>query len=501
MSTRPKTAKSPSSSDSERLILLTGVSGYVGSRLLRALEAAGHRVRCAGRRPEAIATSASKTTVVRTDVLDRESIGAAMHGVDTAYYLVHSMNAERSFESADRDGARNFAEAARAAGVRRIIYLGGLGNSSGSLSPHLRSRHEVGELLRASGTQVVEFRASAIIGGGSLSFEMVRALAERLPVMIMPRWVTMEAQPISINDAIRYLVAALDLNTTASCIFEIGGAERVSYAGIIREYAQQRGLKRAMIRVPVLTPRLSSWWLKLVTPLQARVGRELVESVRHATVVSNDLALRMFSIRPAGIRKAIADALRDEDLEISATRWSDALSAALSKSPWGGVRIGNRLLVSQAVEVNVPPPQAFAPIQRIGGTVGWYYGRRLWELRALIDRLLGGPGMRRGRSNDTTIKLGDGVDFWRVSAFEADRKLTLAAEMKIPGRAWLDFEVEPTKTGATIRQTAIFDPLGLFGLLYWYLSFPLHQWVFGGMLRGIAAAAMRPDQRPRQFLR
>ncbi|MGA7873893.1 MAG: NAD(P)H-binding protein [Candidatus Binatus sp.] len=341
MSIRPKT----SSDGSERLILLTGASGYVGSRLLRALEAEGHRVRCAGRRPEAIASRAQKTTVVRADVLDRESIDAAMRGVDTAYYLVHSMNSERSFESADREGARNFAEAARAAGVRRIIYLGGLGSSSRSLSPHLRSRHEVGELLRASSTQVIEFRASAIIGGGSLSFEMVRALAERLLLMIMPRWVTMQAQPISINDAIRYLVAALDLSTTASCVFEIGGAERVSYAGIIREYAQQRGLKRAMIRVPVLTPRLSSWWLKLVTPLQARVGRELVESVRHATVVSNDLALRMFSIRPAGIQKAVADALRDEDFEFSATRWSHALSAAPSNSPWGGVRIGNRLIV------------------------------------------------------------------------------------------------------------------------------------------------------------
>jgi uncharacterized protein YbjT (DUF2867 family) len=494
MSIRSKTGNSASSHGLDGLILLTGASGYVGSRLLKALEATGHRVRCAVRRPEAITATAAGTTVVRADVLDRESIGAAMRGVDTAYYLVHSMNSERSFERTDREGARNFAEAARAAGVRRVIYLGGLGHSSHSLSPHLRSRHEVGQLLRASGMQVVEFRASAIIGTGSLSFEMVRALAERLPVMIMPRWVTMEAQPISLNDAIHYLMAALALDTTTNCVFEIGGAERVSYAGIIREYARQRGLKRAMIRVPVLTPRLSSWWLKLVTPLQARVGRELVESVRHATVVSNDLALRTFSIRPAGIRKAIADALRAEDLEFTATRWSDALSAAPSNTPWGSVRIGNRLIVSQAVEVSVPPARAFAPIQRIGGTVGWYYGRWLWELRALVDQLLGGPGMRRGRSNDATMEIGDRIDFWRVSTFQSDRKLTLAAEMKVPGRAWLDFEVEPTNTGATIRQTAIFDPLGLFGLLYWHLSFPLHQWVFGGMLRGIAAAAMPPDR-------
>jgi len=438
--------------------------------------------------------SAAGTAVVRADVGDRENIGAALRGVHTAYYLVHSMNSERSFEQTDREGARNFAAAARAAGVKRIIYLGGLGNPNAALSPHLRSRHEVGELLRASGAQVIEFRASAIIGAGSLSFEMVRALAERLPVMLTPRWVTVEAQPIAIEDVIRYLVAALALETTDNRVFEIGGAERVSYGGIIREYARQRGLKRAMIQVPVLTPRLSSWWLRLVTPMQARVGRELIEGVRHATVVSDDLALRTFAIRPAGIRKAIADALRAEDLKFSATRWSDALSAMPLHSPWGGVRIGNRLIVSQTIKMEAPAATAFAPIRRIGGSVGWYHGRWLWELRALADRLLGGAGMRRGRSNEETIEVDDRIDFWRVSAFEPDRKLTLAAEMKLPGRAWLDFEIEPTGTGSTIRQTAIFDPAGLFGLLYWYSSFPLHQLVFAGMLRGIAAAGVGSDQ-------
>lgn len=478
---------------SENLILLTGASGYVGGHLLKALEAVGHRVRCAVRRPEAMHVSAAGTTVVRADVLDRESIGTALRGVDTAYYLVHSMNSERSFEQADRKGASNFADAARAAGVKRIVYLGGLGNPNAALSPHLRSRLEVGELLRASGAQVIEFRASAIIGAGSLSFEMVRALAERLPVMITPRWVTIEAQPIAIEDVIRYLVAALALDATSNRVFEIGGAERVSYGGIIREYARQRGLRRAMIRVPVLTPRLSSWWLRLVTPLQARVGRELIEGVRHATVVADDLALRTFAIRPVGIQKAIADALRTEDLEFSATRWSEARSAMPPHSPWGGVRIGNHLIVSQTIDVEAPPATAFAPIRRIGGSVGWYYGRWLWELRALADRLLGGAGMRWGRSNDETIAVGNQIDFWRVSAFEPDRKLTLAAEMKLPGRAWLDFEVEPTGTGSTIRQTAIFDPAGLFGLLYWYLSFPLHQLVFAGMLRNIAAAGVGPE--------
>ena len=489
MSIQPEMENAPS----ENLILLTGASGYVGGHLLKALEAAGHRVRCAVRRPEAMKPLASGTTVVRADVLDPESIGAAMRGVDTAYYLVHSMNSERSFEQTDREGARNFAEAAHAAGVKRIIFLGGLGNPNAALSPHLRSRHEVGELLRASGTQVIEFRASALIGAGSLSFEMVRALAERLPMMITPRWVTIDAQPIAIDDAIRYLVAALKLSTTTNCVFEIGGADRVSYGGIIREYARQRGLRRAMIRVPVLTPRLSSWWLRLVTPLQARVGRQLIEGVRHATVVTDDLALRTFAIRPVGIRKAIADALRDEDLKFSTTRWSDALSTMPPNSPWGGVRIGNRLIVSHTADLAVPQAIAFAPIRRIGGSVGWYYGRWLWELRAFADRLLGGAGMRRGRLNEETIQVGDRIDFWRVSAFEPDRKLTLAADMKLPGRAWLDFEVEPQGAGSIIRQTAIFDPAGVFGLLYWYLSYPLHQLVFAGMLRGIAAAGVRSD--------
>jgi uncharacterized protein YbjT (DUF2867 family) len=250
--------------------------------------------------------------------------------------------------------ARNFADAAGVSGVKRIIYLGGLGNPNAALSPHLRSRHDVGELLRASGAQVIEFRASAIIGAGSLSFEMVRAPAERLPVMIAPRWVTIEAQPIAIDDVVRYLVAALALEAKDNRIFEIGGAERVSYGGIIREYARQRGLRRVMIRVPVLTPRLSSWWLRLVTPLQARVGRELIEGVRHPTVVSDDLALQTFAIRPVGIRKAIADALRAEDLEFSATRWSGALSTMPPHSPWAGVRIGNHLIVSQTIDVSAP---------------------------------------------------------------------------------------------------------------------------------------------------
>jgi len=473
-----------------RLILLTGATGYIGGRLLTALQEAGERVRCVARRPEFLRHRLdARTEVVCGDLLDPASLGPALAGVDTAYYLVHSMGAADGFEAADRRAAEQFGAAARAAGVRRIIYLGGLGESGEDLSPHLRSRQEVGDVLRASGVPVIELRASIVIGSGSLSFEMIRALVERLPVMIMPRWVAVPAQPIGITDVLAYLLEARDLPGTESRVFEIGGAERLSYGDIMREYARQRGLRRVMIPVPVLTPHLSSLWLGLVTPLYARVGRKLIDSIRHATVVRDDSALRVFKVRPHGIRDAIAAALRHEDLATAATRWSDALSAAGEPRDWGGVRFGNRLVDSRVVNVAVSPRLAFAPIRRLGGTTGYYYGDWLWRLRGYLDLLVGGVGMRRGRPHPERLTVGDALDFWRVVAFEPDRRLLLAAEMKLPGRAWLEYEVQPRDGGATIRQTAIYDPIGLAGLAYWYGIYPLHQLVFAGTLRGIARAA------------
>lgn len=281
------------------IVLLTGASGYVGGRLLKALQKKGVGVRCFARRPEYLRSRAvAGTEIVRGDVLDPASLKRALDGVPSAYYLVHSMGSADSFEEKDREGARNFAAAARAAGVRRIIYLGGLGDSGGELSIHLRSRHEVGEVLRESGVPVIEFRASIVIGSGSLSFEMVRALAERLPVMITPKWVAMTAQPISISEIIEYLLAALEIVAPTNSIYEIGGADIVSYGDIMREYSRQRSLRCLMIPVPVLTPRLSSLWLGLVTPLYARVGRKLIDSIIHPTVVRDDAALKTFSIRP-----------------------------------------------------------------------------------------------------------------------------------------------------------------------------------------------------------
>ncbi len=478
------------------LILLTGATGYIGGRLLRILEAEQYPVRCLARRPEFLRSRVGHgIEVVSGDLLDEESLGRAMAGVHTAYYLVHSMGTSQGFEEADRRAAGHFGAAARAAGIRRIVYLGGLGDPSAMLSPHLRSRQEVGEILRHSGVQVVEFRASIVIGSGSLSFEMIRALVERLPVMVTPRWVTILAQPISIDDVLRYLRAALDLSVKSSPVYEIGGPDRMSYGALMREYARQRGLRRAMIPVPILTPRLSSLWLGLVTPLYARIGRKLIDSIRHPTVVQNDEALHAFLLRPMGARDAIAHAMRNEDRERAETRWSDAISSAGPVRRWGGVRFGNRLVDSRQARVPVPPAAAFEPIRRIGGSTGWYYGNWLWTLRGWMDLLAGGVGMRRGRPDREPLQAGDTIDCWRVESFEPDRRLRLVAEMKLPGRAWLEFEVTGDGAGSVIRQTADFDPVGLWGLLYWYSIFPIHQFIFEGMLRGIVRAAKNAAER------
>jgi uncharacterized protein YbjT (DUF2867 family) len=472
------------------LILLTGATGYVGGRLLLLLQQEGLRVRCLTRRPEALEDRRTETTeIVAADVLEPPSLAGVFAGVGTAYYLVHSMGAEGNFEEQDRIAASNFAQAAAAAGVRRIVYLGGLGNPDHALSKHLRSRQETGDALRAHHSQVIEFRASIVIGSGSLSFEMIRALVERLPVMICPRWVNVKAQPIAIEDLLAYLIAVLNLPTSGSQVYEIGGPDQVSYGQIMQEYARQRGLTRWMIPVPFLTPYLSSLWLGLVTPLYARVGRKLVESLRNPTLISNNLAATTFSLRPRSYRDAVARALINEDREFATTRWSDALSSAGERRSWGGSRFGSRLVDSRTVVVAVSPEQAFAPIRRIGGKTGWYYGNWLWSVRGFIDLLCGGVGIRRGRRDGENLHVGESLDFWRVETFERDSLLRLHAEMKVPGRAWLEFEVTPCPEGSTIRQTAIFDPLGLFGMLYWYGIYPLHQFVFAGMLRNIARAA------------
>jgi len=469
------------------MILLTGATGYIGGLLLGRLEARGHGVRCLARRPERLTSRTGPATeVVAGDCLDEESLDRAMSGVELAYYLVHSMGGPGSFEDTDREAARRFGAAAARAGVRRIVYLGGLGEGGDSLSPHLRSRRDTGKALRAGGVPVVELRCSVVIGAGSLSFEMVRALVERLPVMITPRWVAVKAQPIAVEDVLAYLVAAGEDEGEAPPVCEIGGPDVVSYGDIMREYARQRGLARRMIPVPLLTPTLSSLWLQLVTPLYANVGRQLIEGMRNRTVVVDPTPARRYAITPRGLRQAVSEAIRQrvERVEalLSEVTGTDA-GAPLATLAAAGCMFDSRETTSPA-----DCARAFVPVRTIGGENGWYYANSLWRIRGWMDRAAGGIGLRRGRRDPDTCAIGDAVDFWRVVTFEPDRRLTLAAEMKLPGRAWLQFDVFSATDGTTrVRQTALFDPKGVLGLLYWISVLPAHAVVFRGLLRAIVA--------------
>jgi len=485
-------------STDERLILLTGATGYIGGRLLKELERRGsHTIRCLARRPEYLKRKvAASTEVVQGDAFNKNSLVAAMEGVHTAYYLVHSLAGKGSFEENDRLAANTFGAAAREAKIQKMIYLGGLGEGE-NLSHHLSSRQEVGEILRESGVPTIEFRASIILGSGSLSFELVRALVERLPIMTTPKWVRLLAQPMAIEDVIAYLAAAFDYEITESIIFQIGGADKVSYEGIMREYARVRGLKRIIIPVPLLTPWLSSLWLALVTPLYFRVGRRLIEGVTSATTVTDERALSEFPIKPRGVREAVERALANEDQEFSETWWSDALGSMDQERRWGGVRFKTRQIDSREVKVSCSASEAFRQVQCVGGEYGWYRYNWLWNLRGLMDQLLGGVGIRRGRRNPQCLLPGDAVDFWRVEAVEENRLVRLASELKAPGRAWFQYEIEEHDGGVKIRQTAIFDPMGVLGLLYWYVLYPLHVIVFQGTLNGIANA-LRPQKNSRE---
>ena len=468
-------------------ILLTGATGYVGGRLLARFEQEARRVRCLVRRKQQLTVEESeRITAVQGDLLDPDTLPAALEGIDVAYYLVHLMGAEGDFEALDQQAARNFATAARAAGVKRIIYLGGLGEESEDLSPHLRSRQEVGRILRESGATVLEFRASIILGTKSLSFEMIRALVERLPIMITPRWVRVQAQPILITDVLQYLEGGLTIDLRDSQVVEIGGADACSYGDLMQEYAAQRGLRRWFLDVPFLTPKLSSLWLGLITPVYARVGRELISSIRNATIVTTDDAARLFpGIQPLGVHAAVERVLRAETTAVAQTSWSDARSSGGRRKDPDAWKAGPRLLDKRAAPSPLAPAAAFVPIRRIGGTRGWYYASWLWRLRGFVDLLVGGVGLRRGRRDPDNLRVGEALDFWRVEDYEPDRRLLLRAEMKVPGRAWLELEVEPVGAGSLVHQTAVFDPRGVLGRLYWWGVWPLHALIFRGMLKRI----------------
>jgi uncharacterized protein YbjT (DUF2867 family) len=396
------------------------------------------------------------------------------------------------FAERDADWAGRFASAALRAGVRRIVYLGGLGEEETGLSDHLRSRQEVGRLLRRSGVPTIELRASILIGHGSLPFALVRALVERLPVMVTPRWVTTPTQPIGIRDALAYLVAAAAVPLAGSACWDVGGADVTTYGDVMSEYARMRHLPRWMFPVPVLTPRLSGLWLALVAPAQAKVGRHLIDGLRFPTVVRHPPPPGLFPVHaPLHVAEAIEAALAREDLELEQERRLDAPGDPPRPIVSGAWRFASRLCEERRQRLPIPAEAAFAAVRRIGGDTGWYHADWLWRGRGILDRILGGVGLRKGRAHPDEVREGSRLDFWRVERYVPGRLLRLRAEMKVPGRAWLEFEVVPDgDDGCLLRKTAVFDPHGLLGRLYWYCLVPIHDYVFDGMMRGLCRAAM-----------
>ncbi len=475
-------------------VLVTGATGYVGGRLAPRLLEAGYRVRVLARDPRRLQGCPwlGQVEVAQGDIFDPASLSAALAGVDVAYYLVHSMLGGASFHQRDLVAARRFGHAAKAAGVGRIIYLGGLGDPTADLSAHLRSRQQTGQALREAGVPVTEFRAAIIVGAGSVSFEMIRYLTERLPVMICPRWTYTRVQPIAIRDVLDYLVAAIAVPASAGQIIEIGGADILTYGDMMQGYARARGLRRWLVPVPVLSPRLSSYWVHWVTPIPAQIARPLIDGLRNEVIVRTPLAKTLFpAIHPLDYQTAIDQALaqlRSGEVE---TMWSDALVTSQGDIPPVELSTREGMIVERRQRrVAASASEVFRTFTGLGGRRGWLYANWLWELRGALDRLIGGVGLRRGRRHPDEVRVGDAVDFWRVERVEPDRLLRLRAEMKVPGDAWLQFEVAPAAPGRTLlRQSAYFAPKGLPGLLYWYALYPVHRVIFSGLIQRVARRA------------
>ena len=479
----------------ERLILVTGATGYVGGRLVPRLLAAGYRVRVLVRDAHRLEgrTWLPHVAVATGDVLRPESLTAALEGVDAAYYLVHSLARGSGYPERDRAAARGFALAAAAAGVRHIVYLGGLGDPGADLSQHLRSRQETGAVLLEGGIPVTEFRAGVVVGAGSLSFEMIRYLTERLPVMICPRWVYTRTHPIAVDDVMRYLVAGLELPGDTRRVIEIGGADVLTYGDMMLGYAGVRGLRRRLQPVPVLTPVLSSYWVHLVTPIPSTMARPLIEGLRSETIVRDTSARELFpDIHPVGYEAAVRAAIATLEKGEVETRWADALAASAGDaSPKVLSQQAGMFIERRQQRVAADPAAVFAVCKSIGGGHGYGYADWTWEVRGAVDRLAGGVGLRRGRRDARDLRVGDALDFWRVEAVEPARLLRLRAEMKVPGRAWLQFETLPEDGGTLLVQTAYFAPHGLPGLVYWYGLYPVHTRIFSGMIAALAAEARR----------
>jgi uncharacterized protein YbjT (DUF2867 family) len=493
MKTRSAIARSSTTPAARRgAVLVTGASGYIGGRLVPHLLEQGWRVRCLVRSARKLERRSWSThprvDVIEGDAADEASVRAAMEGCVAAYYLIHSMMAAGSaYREQDRQLARCFASAAADAGLAQIIYLGGLGETGERLSEHLASRREVEEVLSEGPVPVTILRAAMIIGAGSASFEILRYLVERLPIMVTPRWVATESQPIAVRNVIHYLARCLETPETVGRSLDVGGPDVVTYRELMRLMAAERGLaRRLVVPVPVLTPRLSSLWIHLVTPLSSRIARPLAEGLRNRVVCRDHEAARLMPQRLIGAREAIAEALGHLDTADVETSWSDA--GPLPGDPdWSG---GTVFVDRRDLEVAAPPAAVHAAACRLGGDEGYHAATWLWRLRGVMDRLVGGPGLRRGRRDPDTVGYGEAIDFWRVTGIEPGRRLELRAEMRLPGEATLTFEVEPLDGGRSrVVQTARFKPKGLFGLVYWYAVLPLHDLVFDGMLHGIVRSA------------
>jgi uncharacterized protein YbjT (DUF2867 family) len=487
-----------------RLALVTGVTGYIGGRLVPELLAAGWRVRALARHAERLRDRPWYTDIeiVEGDVADPAALRRALDGVDVAYYLIHSLGTGRRFESRDRAHARDFGRTAREARVGRIVYLGGLHPDVEDLSPHLDSRREVGEILLASGVPTTVLRAAVILGSGSASFEMLRYLTERLPIMITPRWVHMRIQPIAIRDVLRYLVGSASMPADVNRAFDIGGPDVLTYRDMMQRYAAVAGLsRRVILPVNVLTPRLSSHWVGVVTPVPNALARPLVASLVHEVVVKDRGIVRYVPDPPGGLLgfdRAVELALKKIGEADVATRWASASTPGTPSDPmpsdpdWAG---GSLYVDERSSTVAASRASLWAVIAGIGGVNGWYSWALAWQVRGWMDVVSGGPGLRRGRRLPDSVRVGDTIDWWRVEEVEEESLLRLRAEMRLPGLAWLDLRVETDEQGRTVfRQVAYFHPRGLMGQLYWRAVTPFHGVVFGGMQRNIAQAAEEYEQ-------
>jgi uncharacterized protein YbjT (DUF2867 family) len=493
-------------------VLVTGATGYIGGRLVPSLLERGHEVVCAARTPAKLDARPwrSDVEVARVDVLDRSSLDAAMTGVDAVYHLVHSMDGQDSFAERDRRAAANVRDAATVAGVGRIVYLGGLGRADDALSDHLRSRQEVGEVLAEGPVPVTELRAAIIIGSGSASFEMLRHLVEVLPVMTTPRWVTTRCQPVAVRDVLAALCDVLEAEVAAGQVYELGGPDVLTYAELMQTYAEVAGLRRRIILpVPVLTPRLSSLWVGLVTPLPTGLARPLIDSLVNEVVVVDDAFQRDLPREMIPVAEALRLALaRVQDLDV-ATTWASAggpvVPASAGSTRDGAVRgvrgpedpqpedpgwAGGTVFADErTVHADAPPAAVFAAVSAIGGARGYHSASWMWEVRGILDKLAGGIGLRRGRRHPTQLGVGEVVDFWRVEALERPGLLRLHAEMKLPGEAWLEFRITPEGDGSRLTQRARFHPRGLWGRLYWAVLVPFHGLIFPRMARELAEEA------------